>query len=70
MTATELRDFALKNNSDITGVHAMKKKDLLLAIHQARGENAPTRFHSTPKGEKGYDRKRSQRENALLRRMI
>jgi hypothetical protein len=39
MTATELRDFALKNFPDITGVHAMKKEDLLLAIHKARGED-------------------------------
>ncbi len=38
MTATELREFALKNYPDITGVHAMKKEDLLAAIHQARGE--------------------------------
>jgi hypothetical protein len=29
----------------------------------------PTRFHSTPKGEKGYNRKRLKRENAFLGRM-
>ena len=40
MTATELRDFALKNFPDITGVHAMKKEEILLAIHKARGEDA------------------------------
>lgn len=38
MTATELRDYALKNYPDITGVHAMKKEDLIKAIHKARGE--------------------------------
>jgi len=38
MTATELREFILKNYPDITGVHAMKKEELLLAIHKARGE--------------------------------
>ena len=38
MTATELREFALKNYPDIMGVHAMKKEELLLAIHKARGE--------------------------------
>ncbi len=53
MTATELRDFALKNYLDLTGVHARKKEDLLLAIHQALREDVPTRFHSTPKGERG-----------------
>jgi protein-arginine kinase activator protein McsA len=39
MTATELREFALKNFPGITGVHAMKKEDLLLAIHKTRGED-------------------------------
>jgi len=38
MTATELREYALKNYPDITGVHAMKKEDLIKAIHKARGE--------------------------------
>ena len=38
MTATELRDFALKQHPDITGVHAMKKEELIAAIQKARGE--------------------------------
>ncbi|MGE5254420.1 MAG: Rho termination factor N-terminal domain-containing protein [Planctomycetaceae bacterium] len=38
MTATELRDYALKNHPDITGVHAMKKEELVVAIKKARGE--------------------------------
>ena len=38
MTAVELRELALKEYPDITGVHAMKKEELLLAIHKARGE--------------------------------
>jgi len=29
----------------------------------------PTRFHSTPKGEKGYNRKRVKREDIDLRRI-
>ena len=29
----------------------------------------PTRFHSTPKGKKGYDRKRARQEYASLRRI-
>jgi len=39
MTAVELRELALKDYPGITGVHAMKKEELLLAIHQARGED-------------------------------
>ncbi|MBP1720163.1 MAG: hypothetical protein H6Q43_3601 [Deltaproteobacteria bacterium] len=39
MTAVELRDLALKEYPNITGVHALKKEELVLAIHQARGEN-------------------------------
>jgi len=38
MTATELRDYALKTHPDITGVHAMKKEELVVAIRKARGE--------------------------------
>lgn len=29
----------------------------------------PTRFHSTPKGEKGYDRKRAKLEYTSLKRI-
>ncbi len=38
MTATELREYALKNHPDITGVHALKKEELIVAIKKARGE--------------------------------
>jgi len=38
MTAPELREYALKNHPDITGVHAMKKEELIAAIRKARGE--------------------------------
>jgi len=38
MTATELRELTLKQYPDITGVHAMKKEELIAAIHKARGE--------------------------------
>lgn len=41
MTASELREYALKSHPDITGVHAMKKEELLKAIYQARGETPP-----------------------------
>ena len=39
MTAVELRELALKDYPSITGVHALKKEELVLAIHQARGED-------------------------------
>ena len=38
MTAVELRELALKEYPNLTGVHALKKEELVLAIHQARGE--------------------------------
>ncbi len=48
MTAPELKEYALKNHPDITGVHAMKKEDLVLAIRKARGEEVK----ETPKKKK------------------
>jgi protein-arginine kinase activator protein McsA len=48
MTATELRDYALKEHPDITGVHAMKKEELIPAIRKARGEEVK----ETPKKKK------------------
>jgi hypothetical protein len=39
MTAVELRELALKEHPGITGVHAMKKEELVAAIHQVRGES-------------------------------
>ncbi len=38
MTAPELKEYALKNHPEITGVHAMKKEDLIVEIRKARGE--------------------------------
>ena len=38
MTAVELRELALKDYPSVTGVHALKKEELVLAIHKARGE--------------------------------
>ena len=38
MTAVELRELALKEYPSLTGVHALKKEELVLAIRQARGE--------------------------------
>ncbi|MBN2467411.1 MAG: Rho termination factor N-terminal domain-containing protein [Deltaproteobacteria bacterium] len=42
LTATKLRELA-KGYEGITGVHAMKKEDLIVAIHKARGEEAPSK---------------------------
>jgi hypothetical protein len=67
MTATELREFALKNYPDITGVHAMKKEDLLLAIHQARGE-AVKEMKGKRKGAKlQIDKKELKKQIRLLK---
>ncbi len=49
MTAPELRELALKEHPEITGVHAMKKEDLVAAIHQARGDAAQKKKAGTGK---------------------
>ena len=41
LTATKLRDIA-KEYEGITGVHAMKKEELIHAIREARGEHQKT----------------------------
>ena len=48
MTATELREYALQHHPDITGVHALKKEELIVAIRKARGEE----IKETPKKKK------------------
>ena len=54
MTATELRDYALKNHPDISGVHAMKKEELIPAIRRARGEEVKEEPKTKKKaGKKG-----------------
>lgn len=40
MTAPELREYILQNYPEITGVHALKKEELLAALYKARGEAA------------------------------
>jgi hypothetical protein len=51
MTAIELRDYALKNHPDITGVHAMKKEELIVAIKKARGEEVKETKKKKVKGK-------------------
>jgi hypothetical protein len=48
MTTTELRDYALKNHPAITGVSAMEKEELIVAINKAQGEEVK----EAPKKEK------------------
>lgn len=43
LTATKLREVA-KQYENITGVHAMKKEQLIVAIRQARGEDITTMY--------------------------
>jgi hypothetical protein len=50
MTAIELREFALKKNIGLTGVHAMKKEELLKGIKEALGikEEEPAKKGKKP----------------------
>ncbi len=67
MTATELREFALKNYPDITGVHAMKKEDLLLAIHKARGDAGKEAREKKKAGKIQIDKKDLKKQIRLLK---
>ncbi len=67
MTATELREFALKNYPGITGVHAMKKEDLLLAIHQARGEDVKEMGKKKKAAKVQLDKKELKKQIRLLK---
>ena len=58
MTATELREFALnKKLEGLTGVHAMKKEELLKAIKEALGikEEEPAKKAKRPAIKKEVD---------------
>ena len=68
MTATELREYALKNHPDIVGVHAMKKEELIPAIHKARGEEVkepPKKKKAAGKAQ--VDKKTVKQQIRLLR---
>ena len=67
MTATELRDFALQHHPDLTGVHAMKKEDLLEAIRKARGEAVPEKEKKKTAGKKKADKKELKKKIRLLK---
>lgn len=60
MTAIELREFALAKNLGISGVHAMKKEELLPAIKQALGikDEEPAKKKVEVKGTIGEMKKK------------
>ncbi len=67
MTATELRDYALKKHPEITGVHAMKKEDLAAAIHRARGEEVAEKKKKKSAGKVKAGKKELKQQIRKLR---
>jgi hypothetical protein len=67
MTATELRDLALKEHPDITGVHAMKKEDLMAAIYKARGEAVKETKKKKVAAKVHIDKKELKKQIRLLK---
>jgi hypothetical protein len=51
MTATELRELALKDYPNITSADAMKKEELIKSIRQARGEVVEEKKKKTVKAK-------------------
>jgi len=60
MTVIELREFALNKNLGISGVHAMKKEELLPAVKQALGikDEDPAAKEPAEKGTVGEMKKK------------
>jgi hypothetical protein len=70
MTAIELREFVLsKNLEGLTGVHAMKKEELLKAVKEAMGikDEAPAKKLKRPKVKKNSTSKKSKRRSPSSR---
>ena len=67
MTAVELRELALKDYPNITGVHAMKKEELVLAIHRARGEDVKEVKKKKAAGKVKADKKEIKKQLRLLK---
>jgi 3-deoxy-D-manno-octulosonic-acid transferase len=61
MTAVQLRELAHKEHPEITGVHAMKKEELLKAIREARGEKVVDK-KKAPKQKVKIDKKEAKRQ--------
>jgi protein-arginine kinase activator protein McsA len=66
MTAVQLRELAHKEHPDITGVHAMKREELLRAIRQARGEEVAEK-KKAPKVKTKIAKKEARRQIRALR---
>lgn len=69
MTATELREFVLSRNLEgLTGVHAMKKEELLKAVKEAMGikDEAPTGKEKGPEAKKDLNVKELKKKIAHL----
>jgi protein-arginine kinase activator protein McsA len=70
MTATELREFVLsKNLEGVTGVHAMKKEELLKAVKEAMGikDEAPAKKGKGPDVKKELNVKELKEKIAQLK---
>lgn len=67
MTAVELRELALKDYPGITGVHAMKKEELVLAIRRARGEDVKEVKKKKAVGKVKADKKEIKKQIRLLK---
>ncbi|MBN2033351.1 MAG: transcription termination factor Rho [Deltaproteobacteria bacterium] len=70
MTATELREFVLsKNLEGLTGVHAMKKEELLKAVREAMGipDEAPPKKSKRTEGRKELDVKEIKKKIMQLK---
>jgi len=67
MTATELRELALKQYPDITGAHALKKEELIEAIHKARGEGVKEAKEEKMAVKVGIDKKELKKQIRLLK---
>jgi hypothetical protein len=67
MTDTEVRDFALKEYPAITGVEAMKKEELIAAIHKARGEAVKETKKKEVTAKVQSDKKGLKKQIRLLR---
>lgn len=70
MTVTELRDVA-KEIPDLTGVHGMKKAELLAAIQEAKGIVAEAPEKPKPKSKPAGEKKALtvQEMKALIKRL-
>jgi protein-arginine kinase activator protein McsA len=66
MTAVQLRELAREKYPDITGVHAMKKEELLRAIRHARGEEVVEK-KKAPKVKAIIDKKEAKRQIRALK---